>query len=346
MLAAYLTGIRQVEIRQAPEVRIESEDQVLLGVDVVGICGSDLHYYRTGRIGSQVVVFPYVIGHECACTVLETGRAASSLSAGDRVAVDPLVSCGRCDQCRAGRRHTCRNQRFLGCPGQAGGCLVQRIVMPAECCYKLPPQVDYLAGVLAEPLSIGMYSRQLAGLAGGEKVAILGSGPIGLSALLAVKAGMAAAVFMTDILDRRLAMAEQFHADWTGNPRKSDVVKEILRRQPGGLSHVFECAGEQETIDQGIELLGPGGKLMMLGIAEADRLSFDASEMRRKELMIQPVRRQNESVRPAIDLIASGQVDPRPMVTHHFDFKDSGGAFDLAADYRDGIVKAVIHVSK
>ena len=125
MKAAFLTGIRELEIREAPDPTIEAANGVLLRIDTVGICGSDVHYYNEGNIGSLVVEYPFLVGHECGATVAQVGGDVTAVKVGDRVAVDPLIACGHCDQCLAGRRHTCRNQKFLACPGQAPGAMAE-----------------------------------------------------------------------------------------------------------------------------------------------------------------------------------------------------------------------------
>ena len=140
-------------------------------------------------------------------------------------------------------------------------------------------------------------------------------------------------------------MAKRCGADWTGAPTSDDVVKAILEREPGGLDCVFECAGRQETLDQAVELLKPGGALVLVGIPESDRVSFRVDSMRRKELRLQNVRRQNDCTKAAIDLVASGAVIVDPLATHHFTLDETKAAFDHVADYADGIVKAIIHVA-
>ncbi len=346
MRAAYLTGIEQMEIREAARPAVENPDDVLLQVETVGVCGSDIHYYRTGRIGDQVVDFPFVVGHECSGRVVEVGPvAADRISVGQRIAVDPLMTCGECDQCRSGRPHTCRNQRFLGCPGQAEGALKEFLVMPAESCWPVPDELTPTQTALLEPLAIGVYAAQLAGDVAGGSVAVLGSGPIGLCTLLSLKAAGDCKVYATDLLDERLAVARACGADWTGNAGTCDVQAEIAAAEPPGVDVVVECAGEQETLDQGVELLRPGGTLLMVGIPELDRVSFNPSRMRRKELTLQNVRRQNFCQQAAIDLVASGAVDVTPLATHEFDFEHTKDAFNLVEHYRDGVVKAMIHLT-
>jgi L-iditol 2-dehydrogenase len=179
----------------------------------------------------------------------------------------------------------------------------------------------------------------------GATIAILGSGPIGLCVLLASRAACDCTVFATDLLDERLKMARRCGATWTGNPNQLDVVRAIRQLEPRGVDFVFECAGQQETLDQAIELLKPGGTVLMIGIPEVDRVSFSIHTMRRKEIRLQNVRRQDQCMAPAIELVSKGDINLDQLVTHHFPLAETKKAFDLVADYRDGVVKAVVHVA-
>jgi L-iditol 2-dehydrogenase len=334
-----------MELRQTPAPRLAGPGDVLLRIDTLGVCGSDIHYFTQGRIGPQVVAFPQILGHEFAATVTKVGAEVKSLHPGQRVAVDPLVSCGECDQCRAGRENTCRDQKFVSSPGQLPGALVEYLVLPAACCTPVPDSLNDDQAAMVEPLSIGVYAAQMAQLAPGARVGILGSGPIGLCTLLAVRALAPAAVYVTDLVEKRRAVARACGAAWTGNPWREDVVAAIQRLEPLGLDAVFECAGEQDALDQGVELLKPGGTLLVVGIPEVDRVSFNISLLRRKELRILNVRRQNQCVERAIELIASGRVDVRPLVTHHFRLEETARAFELVSSRSDGVVKAIIRIS-
>ena len=344
MKAMVLTGIRQMEMADVPDPAIEKDTDVLLRVGTVGVCGSDVHYYVTGRIGSQVVEYPYRVGHEFSATVEQVGSAVKRVVRGDRVAVEPAMSCGRCDQCLGGRRHTCRELRFLGCPGQAEGCLSEYIVMPEESCYPIGPDASLEQAAVAEPLSIGVYAVQLWGGGAGARVGILGCGPIGLSVLLPLRAAGVQTVYVTDKIDARLAAAARSGATWTGNPDRDDIVSAVEQEEPLLLDAVFECCGEQDALDQAVRLLKPGGKLMLIGIPTVDRISFEIDFLRRKEICVQNVRRQNECMQPAIDLIESGRINVDFMITHRFGFDQCKAAFDLVDAYDDGVVKAVIEV--
>ena len=344
MRTAVLTGIREMEMREVPTPRIEHGTDVLLRVKSIGVCGSDVHYYATGRIGSQVVDFPHIVGHECSAVVEEVGEDVTTVNRGDRVAVEPAVYCHECDQCRTGRANTCRNLKFLACPGQLQGCLSEYIVLPEENCFPIPDAMSLDEAALAEPLSIGMYAVRQSIPLEGARIGIVGAGPIGLSVMLPALSGGVEACYVTDRLDYRCELASAHGATWAGNPDAVDVVREIRAREPLLLDAVFECCGQQEAFDQALELLKPGGKLMLIGIPEFDRYAFLADVARRKELCIQNVRRQNGCVQPALDMTASGQMDTSFMVTHHFGIEETREAFEIVDQYADGVVKAMVHV--
>lgn len=344
MKSIALTGITKMDALETAEPEIRSDDEVLIGVSHIGVCGSDMHFYNTGRIGSNIVEYPFVLGHEGTGIVLDTGAKAGNLQKGQRIAIEPAMPCHKCDQCLSGRPNTCRNMKFLGNPGQSDGLLSERIVMPSGCCYPLPDHIDNELGVLAEPLSIAVWSGDLSGLTAGMNIGILGCGPIGLSVLKYSLFLGAGRLYVTDKLDYRLGMAKSAGAWWAGNPDTTDVVEKVLAREGEGLDIVFDCCGMQEAIDQAVELLKPGGKLMIVGIPEFDYWSFATDLTRRKEICIQNVRRQNERLQKAIDLIANGEIDMSPMITHRFTFNETGHAFDLVSGYKDSVMKAVIGI--
>jgi L-iditol 2-dehydrogenase len=341
MRAMELTGIRKIEIVEKPSPVLQRPTDVLLRIVRAGVCGSDLHYYTQGRIGEQIVQFPFCVGHECSAVVEEVGKEATRFKPGEMVVVDPSVSCGVCDQCRAGYYHTCRTVRFLGCPDQLEGCLCDRMIMPEDCCYSAEGLTPDQAA-LVEPLTIGCYAVQLAGNLKGKKVGILGSGPIGLSVLLFAQATGTSAFYMTDRLDYRLETARRQGATWTGNPDRTDIVRDIIQREPLELDVVFECCGQQSALDQAMKLCKPMGRIVIVGIPETDHSSFPIHDARRKGLTFINVRRQNECIEPVIELIRTGRIKPDFMITHRFGLDQTAQAFELLADYRDGIIKAMV----
>ena len=342
MKAMKLTGLRRMTMQDVPAPTLARPTDVLVKMARVGICGSDVHYFAEGGIGSQRVEYPWAVGHEGGGVVAEVGTEVTRVKVGDRIAFDPAQPCWQCDQCLAGRPHTCRAQNFLGCPGQVEGCLSEYLVLPGKSCYPIPDAMSFEEAAIVEPLSIGVYALTLFGPLREAKIGITGAGPIGLSVLLPAKAQGADKVYITDKIDARLRLAERAGADWAGNPSTEDVAAQIAEREPELLDAVFECSGSQDALDDAVRILKPGGKLLLIGIPSVNRVSFDISLLRRKELVIQNVRRQNDCVQRAIDMIANKEIDVNVMVTHHFPFAQTQQGFDMVADYRDGVVKAMV----
>ncbi len=342
MKAMLLTGIDQMQMSDVPDPVIENDTDVLIKMATVGVCGSDVHYYVSGKIGSRVVQYPFAVGHEGAGIVESIGSAVKDLKPGDRIAIDPAISCRECDQCKAGRGHTCRKLKFLGCPGQIEGCLSEYIIMPQECCFKIKDSMTFEQAAISEPLAIGVYSVKQSIPMQDAKVGILGAGPIGLSVLLPVRVQGAEKIYVTDRIDDRVEVAKKVGADWAGNPDTQNIVEDILKEEPNGLDVVFECCGQQEALDEAIELLKPGGKLMLIGIPAVDKVSFSIDKLRRKEICVQNVRRQVDCVQKALDMIDDKEIDVDFMATHHFAFDKTKDAFDLVANYKDGVIKAMI----
>jgi L-iditol 2-dehydrogenase len=337
-----LTGIRRMEMKEVPTPALLSDHDVRIKLKATGVCGSDIHYYVSGKIGDQVVEYPFTVGHESAGQVEAVGKEVSRVKPGDRIAIEPAMPCWECDQCRAGRPHTCRNLRFLGCPGQAEGSLSEYIVMPESSCFKIPDHMSYDEAVISEPLAIGLYAVKQSIPMEGARVGILGFGPIGMSVLLPARALGASEVFVSDKIDERLNIAGENGATLTANAAHEDVVGKFTEQAPALLDVVFECCGQQDALENAVDLLKPGGKLMIIGIPEFENWSLPVDKCRRKELCIQNVRRQNESVQDALDMMASGALSVRAMATHRFPFERSKEAFDLVAAYGDGVMKAMI----
>ncbi len=332
-----------MEMHTVPTPVVEKDTDVLIQMTRVGVCGSDVHYYTEGKIGCQVVQYPFTVGHEGAGVVKQVGAAVTRVKPGDAIAIEPAMSCWTCDQCLAGRPHTCRKLRFLGCPKQAEGCFSEYLVMPETSCFPLPPSVTADEGALSEPLAIGVYAVKGSIPMRGAKVGILGVGPIGLSVMFAARAQGAERIYVTDKIDTSLPLARKAGADWGGNPATSDVVAALSGLEPAQLDVVFECCGQQDALDQSVEMLKPGGKLMVVGIPPTlDRVAFKIDKLRHKELCIQNVRRQNHCVQPTLDMIARREVDVTMMVTHRFPFSQTQAAFDLVAGYGQGVIKAMI----
>jgi len=342
MKAAVLTGVRTLEVRDVPAPRIVRDDDVLVHVKAVGVCGSDLHYFLSDSVGGDRVSYPFIPGHECAGVVERTGRGVARVKPGDPVVIEPAVSCGTCDQCHAGRPHTCRKIQFLGHYGELTGGMAELTLAPERNCLPLAGGMSFVQGALAEPLSIGLYAAALAGPVSGKTAAVLGAGPIGLSTAMALKADGSGPLFMTDKVDARVRAAAAAGADWAGNSDETDVRAEILAREPLGLDLVFECCGDPPALDLAVALLKPGGTLVVVGIPLEARVSFDSTRVRRKEIRIQNVRRQNACLERAVRLIHEGRVNVDFLATHQFPLERAREAYETAVERRDGVLKAIV----
>lgn len=342
MKSVKLTGIRRMEMVEIQEPALKDTHDVKIKLITMGICGSDIHYYTQGAIGSQVVKYPFTVGHECAGIVTAVGNSVTRVKEGDVIAIDPAMPCFECDQCKAGRHHTCRKLKFLGCPGQAEGCLSEYIIMPEDSCFPLNGSLTADDGAISEPLAIGVYAVKKTGGLNGLNIGILGFGPIGLSVLLASRTENTGKLYVTDKLGPRLEIASAEGAVSTFNPLKHDVRKEIINREPAGLDVVFECCGQQEALDEAIDILKPGGKLMVIGIPEFDRWSMDVDNTRRKEITVQFIRRQVGCVESALELLGKDIASSGSFITHRFPFEKTAEALELVAGYRDGVMKAMI----
>ena len=342
MKAMMLTGIRKIEMRDIPEPSLVNSNDVKIRMSVLGICGSDIHYYTKGQIGTQKVQYPFTVGHEGAGVVVAVGNSVKRVKPGDKIAIEPAMPCWNCDQCLSGRHHTCRKLRFLGCPGQAEGCLMEYIVMPETSCFPLSDKLTPDHGSISEPLAIGVYAVKKSGEVKDLNIGIFGFGPIGMSVMLAARANGVGKIYVSDLIDERLIISRKEGSALSLNPSKVNIVSKILINEPLGLDLAFECCGKQEAFDQAIELLKPGGKLIVVGIPEFDLWSMNVETTRRKEISLQFIRRQVNCVEDALEMMKDGSVSIENMVTHRFPLVRTKEAFDLVADYKDGVMKAMI----
>jgi L-iditol 2-dehydrogenase len=305
----------------------------------VGVCGSDIHYFATGRIGDQVVRYPFILGHEGCGVVAE----AAELAAGTPVYIEPAIACHECDQCRAGRENTCRSLRFLGNPLEMGGCMCDEIAMPAECLAPLPDWVRPGEGALLEPLCIGVYAVERSGVAPGAKAAIVGAGPIGLSVLLALSDRSLSQIVVSEPVPARRRASMALGASECLEPGPGGAAQSVFDAAMGGVDVAFECAGSQESIDDASGMLKPGGTLVVIGIPEGkDRILYDPHLMRRREVTVVHVRRQNRALPRAMAILERRRDAFGIMVTHRFDPSRAQEAFELVERRSDGVIKALL----
>ncbi len=328
MTAVRLHGPSNLQVEQVPHPGAPSAGEVLLRVLATGVCGSDLHPYETGTIGSTQLDSPLVLGHEFAGVVEQVGEGVA-LAVGTRVAVDPLINCGRCDGCESGNPNLCRNQSFAGLWPQDGS-LRQWMRVPARNCFPISDQMSDAEAALLEPLGIALHATDLARIRVGSSVAIFGAGPIGLCLAQTVRIAGASPVYVSEPLGWRMKAAQKYGALPLPLPLKVEVDVAI------------EAAWAKESVQQAMDSLRPGGTLVLVGIPFEDTVSFKHSTARRKGLTILMCRRMKRVYPRTIALVESGQVDLKGMITHRFPLEQVPEAFRMNAAYEGEVVKTVI----
>jgi L-iditol 2-dehydrogenase len=349
MLAARLHGPGDLRIDRLPRPGPPGPHAALLRVTAVGVCGSDLHTFRHARIGDTRLEGPLILGHEFAGVVEAAGPDALDgefrpLRPGARVAVDPAQPCGRCELCERGHPNLCERLQFCGLwPDQ--GAMCQWMHMPARCCFPVPDAIDAAVAVMLEPLGIALHAADLAKVRVGHRVAILGAGPIGLCILQTVRLAGAGEIYVTDKHPERLELARRLGATAAWNCDETDSVQAVLGATGGrGVDIAVEAAWCDGSLDEAAAMLAMGGRLVVVGISADDRMTLCHSTARRKGLSILMVRRMKHAYPRAIRLAESGRVDLASLVTHRFPLQRAAEAFSLAADYGDGVVKALVEL--
>lgn len=337
MKVAVLEKVKKISIEER-EIPKPKEDEVLVRIRSVGVCGSDIHYYNEGRIGSFVVEKPLILGHECAGEIVDVGSKVKNLKVGDRVALEPGIPCRKCQYCKTGRYNLCPDVVFMATP-PVDGAFVEYIVHPEDFTFKLPDNVSFDEGALIEPLSVGIYSVERARIMPGDTVLIFGAGPIGLVTLQAVKAYGAEKVFIVDINDFRLLKAKELGADLVINS-KLEKVEEYIE---GGVDVVFEASGNSSVISQTTKLAKRGGKVVFIGLASEDYIGININEISSKELDLLGIFRYANVYKKAIGLVAKGKIDLKTLVTHHFPLEKAQEALEFADKNKDKCIKVIVN---
>lgn len=343
--AAYMVAKNRMEIREVP-MPVPGEKEVLVKLEYVGICGSDVHYYEHGRIGGFVVEGDFILGHECAGTVVETGVQVTHLRVGDRVALEPGVTCGECEYCKTGRYNLCPEVKFLATPPYHG-CFSNFIAYPENMAFRLPENISSREGALIEPLAVGLEAADQGGVELGSSVVILGAGCIGLTALLACRARGATDITVVDVLENRLKKAEELGADHVVQAGTCDTVESVLALTGGrGADVVLETAGSVRTTQQTVDLVKRGGTIVLVGMAPQDSFEFDFAKLMGKVAQIKPIFRYKNRYPTAISALAKGLIQVSGIVTDEYPFERIGEAFDLNITDKQNVVKAVIKMDE
>ncbi|KAJ8417638.1 hypothetical protein AAFF_G00224810 [Aldrovandia affinis] len=336
-------GDLRLEHRPIPE---PGPNEVLLQMHSVGICGSDVHYWQHGRIGSFEVKKPMVLGHEAAGRVVRVGTEVKHLQPGDRVAIEPGVPREMDEFFKTGNYNLSPTIFFCATPPDDGS-LCRYYKHSANFCYKLPDGLTFEEGALIEPLSVGIHACRRAGVTLGSTALICGAGPIGLVCLLVAKAMGASQVVISDLSDERLAMAKELGADFPLQVKMGDMPEELARNvegQLGGQPHVtIECTGVESSVQTAIYATRPGGVVVLVGLG-SEMATVPLLNAAVREVDIRGVFRYRNTWPMAIAMLASKQVNVKPLVTHRFPLEQAVQAFETT---RQGLgVKVMLKCDK
>lgn len=337
------TGKMGFEERDIPKAK---DDEVLVKLEYVGICGSDLHYYETGAIGDYVVEPPFVLGHEPGGTVVEVGKNVKHLKVGDRVALEPGKTCGHCEFCKTGRYNLCPDVVFFATP-PVDGVFQEYVAHEADLCYKLPDNVSTLEGALIEPLAVGFHAAIQGDAHLGQRAVVMGAGCIGLVSMMALKARGVSEVYVVDIMEKRLEKALELGAAGVINGAEEDVLERVKKLTDGaGMDLVIETAGTEITTRQAIHMVKKGSNIVLVGYSKSGEMTLPMSLVLDKELTFKTVFRYRHIYPMAIDAVAAGKVNLKGIVTDVFGLDEVQKAMDYSVNNKADIVKAVIRIAE
>jgi L-iditol 2-dehydrogenase len=341
MKVAVLTEPRQI-IFEERDIPVPQEHEVLVKIEHVGICGSDLHYYEHGRIGNFVVEKPIVLGHESSGAVVAAGKRVTHLQAGDLVTLEPGYTCGKCEFCKKGLYNLCPDVVFMATPPYDGA-FAEYVAFPADMAFKLPAGMGTVEGALIEPLAVGFHAANQAKAKIGDTAVVLGSGCIGLVTLMALKAMGVGTVYQVDVIASRLEKSKEIGASQVFKADEVDVVKAITDVTRGqGADIVIETAGSRITTQQTAQLVKRGGRIVLVGMAPEANIAYDFGQLLAKEASINTVFRYRNLYPTAISAVAGGLVPLQKIVTNEYSFAEIPMALEKSINDKRNSVKGII----
>jgi L-iditol 2-dehydrogenase len=344
MKVAVMNGIGKIGYTER-EVPQPKDSEVLVKIQYVGICGSDLHYYETGRIGDYVVEPPFVLGHEASGIVSKIGPNVKNLKVGDRVALEPGKTCGECEFCKSGKYNLCPDVIFFATP-PVDGVFQEYAVHPENLCFKLPDNVSSMNGALIEPLAVGFHAASQGEAHVGQKAIIFGAGCIGLMTLLALQAHGVNNICVVDILPNRLEQAKKMGATHVVNTLDKDYKEQFDKiTDKKGFDIAFETAGTEITTRECINVVKKGSNIVCVGYSKTGEMTLPMSLLLDKEISIRTVFRYRDMYPRAIEAVAANRINPSDVVTNIFEFEDVQEAMDRSVADKRNIVKSVIKIS-
>ena len=343
MKTAVMTAIGKVELMERP-IPSPAPGEVLVKVEYVGICGSDLHYFESGRIGDFVVQTPFVLGHEAGGVVVETGEGVTDLKPGDRVALEPGKTCGHCEHCKEGKYNLCEDVIFFATP-PVDGVFQEYVAHEADLCFKIPDQMSTMEAALIEPLAVGLHGARQGGACLGQTAVVMGAGCIGLCCMLSLRAMGVSRIIVVDVMKKRLDKALELGADHVINGSCEDTVSRIRELTDGkGADLGIETAGSQITATQLIRGAKKGSTIVFVGYSASGEMTLPISLALDKELTFKTVFRYRNIYPMAIEAVSSGKIRIRDIVTDEFSLDEIQHALDSCVNNKADIVKGVVKI--
>lgn len=342
MNAAVLNKPLDIEIKQV-NVPDPKEDEALIKVHCIGVCGSDVHYYEHGKIGRYVVEEPIILGHELAGEVVKVGKHVENVKIGDRVAVEPGVTCGRCDYCKSGRYNLCPDVVFMATP-PVDGAWAEYVSVRSDFLFKLPDEMSYEEGALLEPLSVGIHAMLRGKVTPADRVLVTGLGPIGLLAIQAAKMFGVQEIYATDVVAFRRQLGLQLGAVDVIDPLNENTNEKITELTKGsGVDVIIETSGNQLAISETIKIVNRGGRIVLVGLPVVDEVPIDVTHLIDSEFDIYGVFRYANTYPTAIQALSNSNLNIEDIITHKFALKDIHEAVEIARNEKDTSIKIMIY---
>ncbi|WP_121610003.1 NAD(P)-dependent alcohol dehydrogenase [Mesobacillus foraminis] len=342
MKAAVLTDLNKIELQEI-KIPVPKDDEVLIEIKAVGLCGSDVHYYQHGRIGDFIVEKPIILGHEASGNVVEIGRNVKGLTVGQRVSIEPGATCGECEYCKEGRYNLCPSVEFLATPPYDGA-FCEYIAMRADLVFPIPEEMSYETAALVEPFSVGVHAINRGRLSPGETVVIMGMGPIGLVTAAAAKAAGARMIIGVDLEQSRLDVAKEMGATHTINLREENLKEKVNEYTNGtGTDLAIETAGSPKAVQGTIESVRKGGRVAIVGMSPQDEVPVSVSKIIDKEIDMVGIFRYHHTYPMAIEMLSNPEIDIEKIITNKYPLNDTAEAFEKAIHDKTNTLKIMIY---
>ncbi|MCJ7571572.1 MAG: galactitol-1-phosphate 5-dehydrogenase [Candidatus Thermoplasmatota archaeon] len=334
MKAAVWYGEKNIQIEEIP-LPVISDDEVLVKTKAVSICGSDLHAYKGVSKRRKP---PLVMGHEFSGEIIRTGKNVRNLKTGDRVVIEPIISCGVCRSCNKGKTNACGNRKLIGL--HTTGAFAEYVNVRGEKCHKIPQTITFEEASLVEPLAVAVHAVNITPIRKNDTIVIIGSGTIGLMTCQVAKYSGAGKIFAVDTIDYKLEQIKKLGAYQVINANKEDPVKKVLA--DGGVDVVFEAVGLQKTVQQALTMVTAAGEVTIIGMLEA-KMELDMLDVTVKEIEIRgSYGYTTKDFKQALNLIASKKVNVKPLITHVLPLDDIAKGFDILAQEKERVIKVVL----